>query len=312
MLISTATTVYSLDTEGNQNIPAVQYRGDAIRRVAEGFSYTIIALDRGEIVLLSGDETQRISTGIPEPIHSLLVLDEDPLNLLIGTEPPHLYRLLGESRKVQRIPSFDELECRDQWFTPWGGPPALRSLACTRDSWVYADIHVGSIMRSPDWGESWEPVTPELHRDVHQVATCPQSNERVYANTYRAVYISEDRGNSWLHRADDLGERYGRAIVAYPQDPDCLLATVSDGPHGANVHGQLYGTEDAGKTWVHIKEGFPISTKENIDTFHVAFSSESTAWAVVDRTLYAGRDHARDWALFWEAPERILMISCQS
>jgi len=312
MLILTRTTVYTLETGDGQTTPSVRYEGDVIRRVAEGVLCEIIGLPKGEIALLMGDETRHISTGIAEPIHSLLILDEDPLNLLIGTEPPHVYRLLTDGGTVQRIPSFDELEGRSQWYTPWGGPPALRSFASTEDGWVYADIHVGSIMRSPDWGESWEPVTPELHEDVHQVATCPQSNRRVYANTFRAVYISEDRGQSWLHRADDLGGRYGRAIVAHPEDPDCLLATVSDGPHGANVHGQLYRSEDAGRTWVHIGEGFPSATKENIDTFHVAFSSEGTAWAVVDRTLYIGRDHARQWEPFWEAPERILMISCRS
>ena len=44
----------------------------------------------------------------------------------------------------------------------------MRSLAHSGD-WVFADIHVGS-MRSPDRGTTWEPVTPDLDADVHQVA----------------------------------------------------------------------------------------------------------------------------------------------
>ena len=30
--------------------------------------------------------------------------------------------------------------------------------------WIYADVHVGSIMRSPDHGTTWEPVTPRPAR----------------------------------------------------------------------------------------------------------------------------------------------------
>ena len=38
---------------------------------------------------------------------------------------------------------------RQSWYTPWAVRPAVRSLAHSGD-WVFADIHVGSIMRSPD------------------------------------------------------------------------------------------------------------------------------------------------------------------
>jgi photosystem II stability/assembly factor-like uncharacterized protein len=187
----------------------------------------------------------------------------------------------------------------------------VRSLALTGDGWVYADIHVGSIMRSSDLGETWEPVTPTLHEDVHQVSTCPASNERVYANTYRAVYISDDRGNSWQHRADELGQRYGRAVVIHPENPDRFLATVSDGPLGSNVHGQLYLTEDAGQSWNHITKGFPQSTKQNINTFHVLYSPEGIAWAVVDSTIYVSKDLGKSWNILKEVPDPIVMISCQ-
>ena len=75
-------------------------------------------------------------------------------------------------------------------------------------------------MRSPDEGISWEPVTPELHKDVHQVATCPADDNRVYANTQNGVYISADRGNSWVNRIEGLPRRYGTGVAVHPADPD--------------------------------------------------------------------------------------------
>lgn len=143
-------------------------------------------------------------------IDSLLILEEEPLNLLIGCTPPNLYRLIEGESPAEINEAFDGLEVRDKWFTPWGGRPAVRSMAKTCDGWVYADIHVGSIMRSKDRGDTWEPVTPELHRDVHEVNTCKGDPDRVYANTYNSVFMSYDRGESWVHRNGllnvDMGE----------------------------------------------------------------------------------------------------------
>ena len=309
MLISTKDAVYRLGV--NQDTPGLLFEGERVVCVAQGAGFSAIALSEGVILFISGKESQRITSEIEQPIESLLVLQENPKTLLIGTEGPHLYRL-GDDGSVQRIPSFDALECRENWYTPWGGPPAIRSLASTRDGWVFADIHVGSIMRSQDGGDSWEPVTPDLHEDVHQVATCPEADHRLYANTADAVYISEDRGGSWVHRSKGLKQRYGRAIAVHPRDPDCLLASVSDGPTRTDARGKLYRTDDAGKTWTHVTKGFPASTEGNIDTFHIAFSPEGTAWAVVDAGLYRSRDRGKSWERFFESPQTIVMISCES
>ena len=196
MLIATEKAAYFFEDNGSQKEPFLLYEGSNIVHVEEGSHLQVIALTEGGIVLIEDGKTEQFPSGIEESIESLAMLEEAPLNLLIGTEPPHLYRFKDDNHTAKRIPSFDALEVRNKWHTPWGGPPAVRSLAITGDGWVYADIHVGSIMRSPDWGETWEPVTPTLHEDVHQVSTCGASLKRVYANTYRAVYISEDRGHS--------------------------------------------------------------------------------------------------------------------
>ncbi len=107
----------------------------------------------------------------------------------------------------------------------------------------------------------------------------------------------------------DLGNRYGRAIAVAPDNPNLLLATVSDGPHGDNVHGQLYRSEDRGLTWRHIQEGFPKAVTENINTHHVVFDSSGFAWVIIDRTLYIGTEAATIWRAFWEAPEPLQLLA---
>jgi hypothetical protein len=308
MLISTRSTVYRLPSDVTTANPEVIVDNVDVRRVVEGENLNFITLGNGNLVILDGEKKIIFSSGIENRIDSLLIVNEDPINLLIGCTPPNLFRIKEEASAVI-INDFENLDVRDKWFTPWGGPPAVRSMAKTSDGWVYADIHVGSIMRSKDEGETWEPVVPELHRDVHEVKTSKSNPEMVYANTYNSVFVSYDRGDSWKHRDGVLKSRYGRGIAVHPTDPKVMLCGVSDGPHGDNLHGQLYWTDSAGERWEHVKEGFPLSTKKNIDTFHIAFYCEKKAWVTDENTLYLSEDMGRTFEDFWKAPEEISMIS---
>jgi hypothetical protein len=311
MIIATDNTVYLLEKDDSESKPSLILESLEVRRIVEGKERSVVATAENNIIVLDSNEKRIFETGIKDRIDSLCIVNEKPLDLLIGTTPPYIYRI-DEEGPTQRIKTFDDLEVRNQWYTPWGGPAAVRSMASTKGGWIYADIHVGSIMRSPDYGISWEPVIPALHKDVHEVTTTPKSDRRLYANTYLSVYISEDNGDSWEHRSKGLNNRYGRGIAVNPENPDTILCGVSDGPRGVNVNGQLYYTDDAGRNWIHINKGFPESTKKNIDTFHIAYADKDVAWATDEESLFISRDQGKTWKTHWKAPDVILMLSCRS
>ena len=313
MFIATNNAIYAVEDNGNSE-PTQIYNGtghqdlngsgnhDAMVSLSNGQA-VVSALSDGTLLFLSEDGEKRIPTGIEDPIASLLVVREDPLTLLIGTdEGAYVYRLVGEKGPAERVIAFDELECRKDWYTPWGGPPAVRTLAKTQDGFCYADVHVGSIMRSPDEGISWEPVTPDLNKDVHQVATCPVDDHQVYASTANGVYISPDRGNSWEHRLQGLPRRYGTGIAVHPADPDLMIATVQNGPRGGGAW--LCRSENGGTTWTQLNDQLPKSI-DRIRTGYITFTSDGTAWAVIGKTLYIGKDRATDWSAFWTPPEHL-------
>ena len=305
MFIATYNAIYALEDNGYSE-PVQVYKGtdhqvlSAMVSLSNGQS-AVFALSDGNLLLLSEGNAKQIPTGIENPIASLLLIRENPLTLLIGTdEGAHVYRLTGEEGPAERVVAFDELACREEWYTPWGGPPAVRTLAKTQDGFCYADIHVGSIMRSPDEGISWEPVTPELHKDVHQVTTCLADDNRVYANTQNGVYVSTDRGHSWENRIEGLPRRYGTAIAAHPSDPELLIATVQNGPRGGGAW--LCRSENEGRTWTQLNDQLTESI-DRISTGSIAFTSDGTAWAAIGKTLYIGQDSAAVWNAFWTAPE---------
>lgn len=293
-------TIHEIQASPEGPVVREVFHGQGLRFGCRGKRVAIVADVEGTLHALADDGQCRLAGRVEQRIECVALLSEKPMEMLVGTLDARLYRVAeGVARRVE---SFDQLRCRKQWHTPWGGPPSVRSMATTPDGWVYADIHVGSIMRSADRGLTWQPVTPELHQDVHQVATCPAKAQTVYANTAHAVYISDDRGQSWRECGRDLGHRYGRAIAVHPQDASLVLATVSDGPHGENVHGQLYRSDDYGGNWAPADGEFPDATAENIDTHRVCFGPDGRAWALAGGTLYTADDSAAGWRDVWDAP----------
>ena len=94
------------------------------------------------------------------------ILPTDSSGAFIGTSEAHLFELRDGS--LLRLGSFDQAPDRERWFTPWGGPPDVPSLTATPSGAVYANVHVGGVLRSPDGGASWQP-TLDIDADVHQV-----------------------------------------------------------------------------------------------------------------------------------------------
>lgn len=207
---------------------------------------------------------------------------------LVGTEAAHLVRVAGST--VARLPGFDEAESRSTWYTPWGGPPAVRTLAAADDGTLYANVHVGGILRSDDGGTSWRP-TIDVDADVHEVTTVPGQPDTVVAAAARGLARSTDRGRTWTVTDAGLHATYCRAVAV---GAGTVYVSASTGP--SSQQAAVYRGDLAGDRLVRCATGLPEWFAGNVDSRCLAAAGDTAVIGAPDGDVYVSGDRGGSWA----------------
>jgi hypothetical protein len=219
--------------------------------------------------------------------------------VLIGTAEAHLLRLRQGLSAVQ---GFDAAPERHTWYTPWGGPPATRSLSEGPDGTLFANVHVGGILRSRDGGESWEP-TIDIHTDVHQVLAHPTESSVVLAATGSGFALSRDAGDSWEFQNDGLHATYCRAVALADE---FVLVSASRSHRGEQ--GAVYRKAWTGwDSFQRCADGLPDWFDGNVDSHCVAGSGSTVALGSPEGSVFISEDHGLRWE---EAAGGLDTITC--
>ncbi len=204
---------------------------------------------------------------------------------LVGTAEAHLVRV-DDDGSAQVVAGFEKAEGREGWYTPWGGPPDTRSLAVAPDGTLFANVHVGGILRSSDGGETWAP-TIDVDTDVHQVAA--QGGAVLAASAY-GLGESADGGVTWGMVTDGLHATYLRAVARAGED---VLVSASTGPGGDRS--AVYRRERGAGPFERCREGLPEWLGGNVDTGWLAADGSTVAFATADGTVYTSGDGGKTW-----------------
>ena len=150
----------------------------------------VVLVDGREVARVHGDEVESLGEIDDETGRCLLPTAD---GVLLGTA----HARLGVLRDgvVTMLPSFDEAEGRDGWYTPWGGPPDTRSLSASADGALFANVHVGGILRAEAPDRVWSS-TIDIDADVHQVLADPSDASHVVAATARGLAETHDAGGT--------------------------------------------------------------------------------------------------------------------
>lgn len=208
--------------------------------------------------------------------------------VLVGTSEAHLLRITNGS--IERINCFEQVQGREEWYTPWGGPPDVRSMAVGQSGELYVNVHVGGVLRSLDQGQSWQP-TIDFHADVHEVRTVPEHPDLVLAATAEGLAISQDKGNTWSFDRANLHAAYARAIAV---SGETILMTASLGPHGGKAAIYRRPLFQSG-AFEKCTQGLPEWFSDNINTGTLATSGNLAAFGTRDGQIFRSDNAGLTW-----------------
>ena len=319
ILIGTGDGLYRWDEAGETLAPAgAQGRRIDEVVVAPAGDFTVVRDHDNRVLRREGGEEWRdITPQVPGGRVQSLCFAPDGLTLYAGAEPVSIWRRPVPEGEWELAARLHDTALGRDWFTPWGGPAAARTMApeAADPAQLYVDIHVGGIIRSRDRGAQWEDVDRGLEQDVHEVTTIPAHPGAVYAATADGFYLSEDEGETWASLKAGLDHLYMRGVAVHPRDPRVVLISGSATHPGgwseaAGKRFALFRSTDGGRRWRRVAEGFPRETRDLINTRCLAFSArepDTALCGVESGELYTSRDAGQTWRLH---PQRLTGIYC--
>lgn len=137
--------------------------------------------------------------------------------LLVGTEPPGVYRGSHSGSTLTQLGTLEDLPSRPDW-TFWYEPfeaGHVHGFAVhpTDPGIVLAAVEIGAVIRTTDGGGTWEEGL--VGRDCHDCAWDPRRPDRAYVATGEGLYLSEDRG-SHFESAPPLDDWYVADVDTRP------------------------------------------------------------------------------------------------
>jgi hypothetical protein len=258
-----------------QTVTALAPAGPDLWAIAEGTSL-LRSAGGGGWVVVADIEAHR----------GRCVLPLEGMGALVGTSEARLLRL--RSGRLEPVGSFDQVDGRDHWYTPWGGPPDTRSLTRDAAGAIFANVHVGGIVRSDD-GEAWKPTGIDVDADVHQVLAHPSQPGLVLAATAYGLATSTDSGKTWAFDTEGLHASYCRAVAV---SGETILVSASRSHRGDQA--ALYRRMKGGP-FERCRDGLPEWFADNIDTHCLAAGDGVVALGTSDGSVYLSRDHGATW-----------------
>lgn len=284
VLVGTADGLWACEPAGSR--PAEALVGRTITALAGQGTRTWAIVDGRTLWAGNGDGAWKVGASIKGA--PATCLNATARRLVVGTERAHLLRLTAG--RLVPVESFDRVEGRKAWYTPWGDPADVRSIAAESARIIYVNVHVGGVVRTRDGGGTWTP-TLDIEKDVHQVVAHPTQPGVVVVAAAVGLGVSRDGGVSWQFVTRGLHARYSRAVAV---SEDTVLVTTSSGPGGKRA--AIYRMPLAGGAELErCRRGLPEWFDGNIDTACLATRGPRVAFGTEDGRVFYSADGGTSW-----------------
>ncbi|HSF06077.1 MAG TPA: hypothetical protein VLG10_09845 [Methylomirabilota bacterium] len=288
IFVGTVGGLRQVDATGAQT-PEV-FAGHTVTALAREGTRAWAILDGDTIWATTDDGTWAAAASVPGLPATCLA--PTPAGLLVGTEQAHLFRLAGD--RLTPVEPFEQAEGRATWYTPWGDPADVRSIAvgAGASAPIYVNVHVGGVLRSADGERDWHAML-DIEIDVHQVIAHPTRPGTVLVAAADGLGVSRDGGESWELTTAGLSAHYSRAVAIAG---DWVLLTASTGPGGRRS--AVYRRRlDEGGDLERCRHGLPEWFSRNIDTACLAAAGPVVAFGTEDGRVFRSLDAGTSWEL---------------
>lgn len=214
----------------------------------------------------------------------------------VGADGARLYVLDGDTLVEDEF--FAEAPGRETWYTPWGGPADIRSMALDADHTLYINVHVGGVLRYDNTG-----IVPtiDIDADVHQVSAHPTKKGAVFAPCAHGLAVSRN-GHDFEIRSEGLHARYCRAVAVLE---DGLIVSASTGPRTDRA--RLYRGELWEGEFEPLLGGLPEWFDGNVNT-HCLLVRDGSVFAGHGDTVWRSDDGGDTWDVSASGLDRITCL----
>ncbi|MEE8517963.1 MAG: YCF48-related protein [Dehalococcoidia bacterium] len=278
-------TVKGSDTEKwtleSQGLGSWAIPGVAVDQSNPGRAY---AATRGDGVLRtddSGKSWYKPNRGKPGPgkARCVTIDPHDPNTLYAGGEPITLWVSHDAGENWASIDTIWDVPGLTD--TPYPVPavePHIRDVLVDANdrNTIYLNMQVGHILKTTDGCKTWTVLNKNVDADAHTLTARSDDPKRLYVSTGghdsrlgivtgRALYKSDDGGESWSPMALEFEQEYSVAMVVNPKDPDILYSAIAhntpsnwvDRESGADS--VVVRSQDGGATWHELDAGAEVA-----------------------------------------------------
>jgi photosystem II stability/assembly factor-like uncharacterized protein len=287
--------------------------------VAPGAPNKVFAGTRGDGVFVSEDFGKTWKKPCygkrgPGKVRSVTIDPHDPRRIYAGCEPIDVFVSEDEGKNWTRLDSV--------WGIPFVATvpypvasvePHVRDVVVDPKDpkTIYAALQVGYILKSTNGGKSWTLLDKNVDCDVHTIVIDPVDTKRIVIATGghdarlkrapgRALYLSEDGGQSWTPTAMNFTHEYSVPLTPDPRDPKRLFTALGNGQPGqwrrrdSGAESTMIQSIDGGKSWTQLGQGIDSHNYPEAITVDDAFPGRIYA-ACRNGEFFASDDGGESW-----------------
>jgi hypothetical protein len=243
---------------------------------------------------------------------------DEPGVLWCGTLPGGLFRSRDDGQSWQFVRSLWDHPSRKMWSGGGADLPGIHSICVDPRNSRHVSIAVstGGIWHTSDSGETWtqrghgmraeympaEQAHEPNAQDVHCLAQCRQTPQRMWVQHHNGIFVSSDEGHNFTEITNAKPSAFGFPVVVHPREPDTawFVPEIKDEKR-IPVDGKLVVscTRDGGKTFKTLSNGLPQSHAYDVVYRHALAIDETGDRLAMGSTtggLWVSEDQGESWA----------------